>query len=85
MTPVLLLCRLTIDLGDSEKAGRLCRALMPEVKSNRSKAASVSLESQGSCIVISVSSATIAAGRALLNSYIRWISISLDIVSMKGD
>jgi len=82
---VSLRCRVTIDLADSEAAGRLCRALLPEVRSNKSKAASISLENEGSSIVISITSSTIAAGRALLNSYIRWISISLDIISMKDE
>jgi tRNA threonylcarbamoyladenosine modification (KEOPS) complex Pcc1 subunit len=42
------------------------------------------MEIEGSSVVISIASSTIAATRALLNSYIRWISISLDIVCMKG-
>jgi len=75
---------LTIDVGNSEAAGRLCRALLPEIKSNKSKAATISMEIEGSSVVISIASSTIAATRALLNSYIRWISISLDIVCMKG-
>jgi tRNA threonylcarbamoyladenosine modification (KEOPS) complex Pcc1 subunit len=81
---VTLSSRLTIDVGDSEVASRLCRALLPEIQSNRSRAATISMEINGPCIVILIVSSTIAATRALLNSYIRWISISLDIVCMKG-
>lgn len=80
-----LRCRVTIDLGDCEAARKLYGALLPEVKSNKSKAASISLEHAGTSIIISIISSTIAAGRALLNSYIRWISISLDIISMKSE
>lgn len=76
--------RLTIDVGDSEAASRLFRALLPEIQSNRSRAANISMEINGSNIVIFIVSSTIAATRALLNSYIRWISISLDVMSMKG-
>ena len=76
--------RLTIDMGDSEAASRLYIALLPEIKSNKPKAAAINMEIEGSSVVISIASSTIAATRALLNSYIRWISISLDIVCMKG-
>jgi tRNA threonylcarbamoyladenosine modification (KEOPS) complex Pcc1 subunit len=76
--------RLTINVGESEIARRLCIALLPEIKSNKSKAASIKLNVEGPNVIISITSSTIAATRALLNSYIRWISISIDIVSMKS-
>lgn len=80
-----LRCLVSIDAGDAKSAARLCQALLPEVASNKSRAATISVENRGSRIVISITSSTIAAGRALLNSYIRWISISLDIISMKSE
>lgn len=76
--------RLAIDIGDSSAASRVLQALLPEVKSNKSKAATVAIEVEGSRILISITASTIAATRALLNSYIRWISISLDIASIEG-
>ncbi len=74
---------LSVDVGDGDVANSLYRALLPEIKSNKSRSASLDLRVEGSSLFISITSSTIAATRALLNSYIRWISISIDIVSMK--
>ena len=82
MMNMKLVSNLVVDVGGSDNAERLYRAMQPEMLSNKSKAAKVALRAEGSCIILTIESSTIAATRALLNSYIRWISISLDILKV---
>lgn len=76
---------LIIDVGCPDKAEKLCRALYPEFSRAGSKDSRVSVRTEGSSLVLEMEASTIASLRALLNSYIRWVSTSLDIVRLKGD
>ena len=80
-----LVSNLVVDAGGSDNAEKLYRALQPETRSNKSKAAKVALRAEGHMIILTIESSTIAAMRALLNSYIRWVCISLDIIALKGE
>jgi tRNA threonylcarbamoyladenosine modification (KEOPS) complex Pcc1 subunit len=76
---------LLIDLSDADLAKKLVEVLAPEAASAKSKSSKVSVESKGRSLSIEIEAPTVASLRALLNSYIRWISTSLDVVCLKGD
>jgi len=66
-------------------AEQLYRTLLPEAETTRSRGAHISLRLEGPDLVIEIKAASIAPLRALLNSYIRWVCISLDIITLKGE
>jgi tRNA threonylcarbamoyladenosine modification (KEOPS) complex Pcc1 subunit len=76
---------LRIELDDPDLAEKLYRAILPEVATTKSKVSKVSISREGGALTIEVEAATIAGVRALLNSYIRWITTSLEVVNLKGD
>jgi tRNA threonylcarbamoyladenosine modification (KEOPS) complex Pcc1 subunit len=77
--------KLQIDLGDADLAEKLEEVLLPEAESTKSKGSKVSLKAEGGVLSLEIEAPTVASLRALLNSYIRWISTSLDVVCLKGD
>jgi tRNA threonylcarbamoyladenosine modification (KEOPS) complex Pcc1 subunit len=74
-----------IDFQNPGLAEKFYCSLLPEARTTKSKTAKVSIARHGSVLAIDIESSTIASSRALLNSYIRWISTSLEIVNLKGD
>jgi tRNA threonylcarbamoyladenosine modification (KEOPS) complex Pcc1 subunit len=74
-----------IDLGDPDLTEKLYRAILPEVETTKSKMSKVSLHREGGVLCMETETSTIAGVRALLNSYIRWITTSLEVVNLKGD
>jgi tRNA threonylcarbamoyladenosine modification (KEOPS) complex Pcc1 subunit len=74
-----------IELGDPALVEDLYRAILPEVATTRSKVSKASLSRDGGTLCIEIEAATIAGVRALLNSYIRWITTSLEVVNLEGD
>jgi len=76
---------LKIELGDPDLAEKLYRTILPEVETTKSKASKASICQDGGTLYIDIEAATIAGVRALLNSYIRWITTSLEVVNLKGD
>jgi len=76
---------LKIELGDPDLAEKLYRAILPEVATTKSKVSKVSIRREGGALTIEIEAVTIAGVRALLNSYIRWITTSLEVVNLKGD
>lgn len=76
---------LRFDLEDEAIAKGLEASLIPEVKTTKPRAASISIERQGSFLIFAIDSSSIPPMRALLNSYIRWITTSLEVAKLKGD
>ena len=76
---------LVIDFGDPSLAEKFYYILLPEVKTTKPKTAKATIALEGSSLAIKIEASTIASLRALLNSYIRWISTSLEVVNLKGD
>ncbi|GEM_PF-518519 len=81
----LITSKTCFEIGDRETAEKLAEALLPEVESARSKASRTAIYVDGTLLCMEIEAISIAALRALLNSYIRWISTSLSVVSLKGD
>ena len=76
---------LSIHLDEEVLAEDLLRAITPELTTMKSRGSKASMRVEGSDVVLQIEAPTVASLRALLNSYIRWVSTSLDIVSLKGD
>jgi tRNA threonylcarbamoyladenosine modification (KEOPS) complex Pcc1 subunit len=76
---------LRINLEEYNLAEKLYRALLPEAETTKSRGAKIALKVEEGVLVMEIEAVAIAPLRALLNSYIRWVCISLDIVTLKGD
>ncbi len=85
MLTMVILSTLKIDLKNPALAEKFYISLLPEVKTTKSKTATVSITRQDAMLTIKIEASTVASLRALLNSYIRWISTSLEVVNLKGD
>ncbi|MBC7120681.1 MAG: hypothetical protein H5T33_03765 [Candidatus Methanosuratus sp.] len=75
---------LNIDLQDEGRARTLFAAILPEVQSTKPGVAKVLMTMEGGSIALKINASSLAALRALLNSYIRWFSTSLEIMEL-GD
>lgn len=73
-----------IHFDDEIKAARLYAALLPEVRDTKPGVAEVLMTLEGASLQLKIESCSLAAVRALLNSYIRWLSTSLEVMSL-GD
>lgn len=76
--------QLKVDLDDEKKAETLYLALLPEAKTAKPGVAKVSIRREGTFLVLDIEASSVAALRALLNSYIRWLSTSLEVMEL-GD
>ncbi len=76
---------LKIHLGNPDIAEKLYKAILPEVSTAKSKVSKVFIYLEGGTLHMEIEAATDAGVRALLNSYIRWIITSLEVVNLEGD
>ncbi|MBC7113115.1 MAG: hypothetical protein H5T34_03730 [Candidatus Methanomethyliales bacterium] len=74
---------LVINTGDPTIAENLYKILLPEVKTTKAKHSKVSIRSENGILYLDMEAKTIAGLRALLNSYLRWIATSIDLLSWK--
>jgi len=74
-----------IHLGDPDLAEKLYKVIFPEIATTKSKISKVSIRLEGGTLHMEIEAATVAGVRALLNSYIRWITTSLEVVNLEGD
>ncbi len=75
---------LKLDFQDEGRASALFAAIAPEVKHAKLGVAKVSITREGGSIMLKIDASSLAALRALLNSYIRWLSTSLEVIEL-GD
>lgn len=75
---------LRIEFEEERRAATLYAALLPEVRASKPGFAEVSMVLEGSSLRLEVDGRSLAAVRALLNSYIRWLSTSLEVMDL-GD
>ncbi|MDI9644231.1 MAG: KEOPS complex subunit Pcc1 [Candidatus Verstraetearchaeota archaeon] len=75
---------LKINFDDETKASRIYAAILPEVRSTKPGVARVSMSLEGTSIRLEIGGSSLAAVRALLNSYIRWLSTSFEVMSLGG-
>lgn len=75
---------LKIDFEDEVRASTLFASIIPEVKHTKPGIAKVSIAKEGGSILLKIEASSVASLRALLNSYIRWLSTSLEVMEL-GD
>jgi len=75
---------LTLDFEDEGKASTIFASIIPEVKHTKPGIAKVSIAREGRILVLEIEASSVAVLRALLNSYIRWMSTSLEVMEL-GD
>ena len=74
---------LVVNTGDPVIAENLCKILLPEVKTTKTKHSRVSIRSENGVLYLDMEAKSIAGLRALLNSYLRWIATSIDLLCWK--
>lgn len=65
-------------------SGLIGESLSPEIERPTSGRSSVAVSVVGGRVVISVEASDVAALRAALNSYLRWVGAILDVVDAVG-
>lgn len=73
---------LVIEVEDEELAENLYRIILPEVKTTKSRSTKVSMRREGKSLCFHVEAKTTAGLRAILNSYLRWICSSLEVLAL---
>lgn len=70
--------------ASKELVNILLGALQPEAERPSSARSSVSMEAEGRRLAMRVTASDIAALRAALNSYLRWVDAVLDVAERVG-
>lgn len=73
---------LIIETENEELINNLYKILLPEVKTTKSKSTRVSLRREANNLYLCIEAKTTAGLRAILNSYLRWINSSLEILEL---
>jgi KEOPS complex subunit Pcc1 len=73
-----------IEFDDTKQAYIILKALEPEIISSPSHRASVELKIDGSKLNMNIQAEDVTSLRAAINSYIRWIMLSLDVIRIKN-
>ncbi|MDD1775570.1 MAG: hypothetical protein LUQ24_08575 [Methanobacterium sp.] len=71
-----------IEFDDIKQAEIVLKALEPEIKSSPSQRASVKLKIDGSKLNMDIQAEDVTSLRAAINSYVRWIMLSLDVIGI---
>ncbi|NLM03148.1 MAG: hypothetical protein GX212_07310 [Methanothermobacter wolfeii] len=69
-----------VSTGDPETALVIYRAVKPEVEDSPSERSSMSIDLDDDLITISISATDSASFRATLNSSIRWVKLSMEMI-----
>lgn len=71
-----------IESENEELTNSLYKILLPEVKTTKSKSTKVSIKRENKNLYLYIEAKTTAGLRAILNSYLRWINSSLEILEL---
>lgn len=71
---------IAIELGSRRRVGAVYLALKPETKRSIGPRSRVKISREGRTLRLTVSAKDANALRAALNSYLRWVSGSLDLI-----
>ncbi|HIH64549.1 KEOPS complex subunit Pcc1 [Methanothermobacter thermautotrophicus] len=71
-------------MTDPESASVIYRAIKPEVMDSPSQRSSMSMELDDGRITIVISAGDSASFRAALNSSLRWVKLSMEILELMG-
>ncbi len=71
-----------IEFEDKNQAEIVMKALEPEVDSSPSERATVELNLTGKVLDVNITASDATSLRASVNSYLRWIILSLDVLNV---
>ncbi len=71
-----------LEFQDVKQAEIVLKALEPEVDSSPSKRSRVELNLTGKVLDINITASDATSLRASVNSYLRWIMLSLDVLNV---
>lgn len=76
--------QLKIEFEDSIQANIVMNALKPELNSSPSERATVKLTlEKGNIMDVNIKASDATSLRAAINSYLRWIMLSVDVINVK--
>ncbi|MCS7098060.1 MAG: KEOPS complex subunit Pcc1 [Candidatus Methanomethyliaceae archaeon] len=75
---------LVIETTSEKIADSLYKVLVPEVRTTKSKSTRISIRREGQNLYLYIRAKTMPGLRAILNSYLRWINSSLEILLMNS-
>lgn len=76
---------LEIEFFSPEEADIVLRSIKPEINGSPSDRTSVSVEIYESTLKIVIDAKDTASFRASLNSYLRWIKLSNEVINLKNE
>jgi len=76
---------LEIEFFSPEEADILLRSIKPEINGSPSDRTSVSVEIYESTLKIVIDAKDTASFRASLNSYLRWIKLSNEVINLRNE
>ena len=74
---------LIIEFENQKEADIVQRSIKPEINGSPSDRTSVSIKTDGTNLLINIEAEDNASFRASLNSYLRWIKLSSEILDLK--
>lgn len=72
-----------IELDDPKQAELIFTSVFPEIYSSPSQRSSMTMDLQGKNIQINIKATDATSFRASLNSSLKWIILSLDVLNLK--
>lgn len=72
-----------IEFEDFNQANIILKALKPEINSSPSQRATVEINLKNKILDVSIKASDATSLRAAVNSYLRWIMLSLDVIKLR--
>lgn len=72
-----------MEFEDLKQAKIVMKALEPELNSSPSERSSVELNLTGKVLNVDITASDVTSLRAAVNSYLRWIMLSLNVINVK--
>ena len=72
-----------IEFEDFDQANIILKALKPEINSSPSERATVELSLKDKILDVNIKASDTTSLRAAVNSYLRWIMLSVDVINLR--
>lgn len=72
-----------VEFEDTKQAEIVLKAIEPELVSSPSERSTVNLDLRGNLLCVDIQAKDTTSLRASVNSYTRWILLSLDVIDVK--
>ncbi|HEY0196175.1 MAG TPA: KEOPS complex subunit Pcc1 [Methanobacterium sp.] len=73
-----------IEFEDLKQAKIVMKALEPEINSSPSERSTVKLNLTGTILDVNIKASDVTSLRASVNSYLRWIMLSVDVMNVNS-